>query len=129
MDKTKIMGIDHIGIPTVDIENTISFYEKLGFIVSSRTKNPNNGAKVAFLTLNDLVIETYEEKTTAMKNGAVDHFSLLVKDVESLYKEAVSEGYEILTDGIETLPFWENGVSFFKVKGPNGEAVEFLERL
>ena len=129
MDKTKIKGIDHIGIPTEDIEKTISFYEKLGFTISFETKNPNNGARVAFLTLNDLVIETYEVKTSARTNGAVDHFSLSVKDVESLYKEAVNEGYEILTDGIEILPFWENGVSFFKVKGPNGEAVELLEKL
>ncbi|MCI7605895.1 MAG: VOC family protein [Spirochaetales bacterium] len=129
MDTSKIKGIDHIGIPTKDIEATIAFYEKLGLKVSFRTKNPNNGHNVAFLTLNDLVIETYEAAEISGKNGAVDHFSLLVSDVESLYKEALDEGYEILTNGIETLPFWENGVSFFKVKGPNGEAVELLEKL
>ena len=129
MDTSKIKGIDHIGIPTKDIEATIAFYEKLGLKVSFMTKNPNNGHNVAFLTLNDLVIETYEAAEISGKNGAVDHFSLLVSDVESLYKEALDEGYEILTNGIETLPFWENGVSFFKVKGPNGEAVELLEKL
>ncbi len=129
MDTSKIKGIDHIGIPTKDIEATIAFYEKLGLKVSFRTKNPNNGHNVAFLTLNDLVIETYEAAEISGKNGAVDHFSLLVSDVESLYKEALDEGYEILTNGIETLPFWDNGVSFFKVKGPNGEAVELLEKL
>ncbi|MGN1189740.1 MAG: VOC family protein [Candidatus Ornithospirochaeta sp.] len=129
MDTSKIRGIDHIGIPTKDIEATIAFYEKLGLKVAFRTKNPNNGHNVAFLTLNDLVIETYEAEEISGKNGAVDHFSLLVSDVESLYKEALDEGYEILTNGIETLPFWENGVSFFKVKGPNGEAVELLEKL
>ena len=129
MDTSKIKGIDHIGIPTKDIEATIAFYEKLGLKVSFRTKNSNNGHNVAFLTLNDLVIETYEAAEISGKNGAVDHFSLLVSDVESLYKEALDEGYEILTNGIETLPFWENGVSFFKVKGPNGEAVELLEKL
>ena len=129
MDTSKIKGIDHIGIPTKDIEATIAFYEKLGLKVSFRTKNPNNGHNVAFLTLNDLVIETYEAAEISGQNGAVDHFSLLVSDVESLYKEALDEGYEILTNGIETLPFWENGVSFFKVKGPNGEAVELLEKL
>lgn len=129
MDTSKIKGIDHIGIPTKDIEATIAFYEKLGLKVSFRTKNPNNGHNVAFLTLNDLVIETYEAAEISGKNGAVDHFSLLVSDVESLFKEALDEGYEILTNGIETLPFWENGVSFFKVKGPNGEAVELLEKL
>ena len=31
MDTTKFIGAEHIGIPCRDIEETISFYEKLGF--------------------------------------------------------------------------------------------------
>lgn len=129
MDKRHILGFEHLGIPSSNIERTISFYEKLGFSVAMRTNDPNTKAEVAFLSLGNFVIETYEEKKTAGKNGALDHFSLLVDDVEVLYKEALADGFEILTNGIETLPFWENGVSFFKIKGPDGESVELLERL
>lgn len=42
-------GIQHIGIPTNDIEATIAFYQKLGFIPVLRTVNEQANEKVAFL--------------------------------------------------------------------------------
>lgn len=126
MDTSKIIGAEHIGIPCRDIEETIAFYQKLGFKLDWRTKE---GTKVAFLSLNDIIIETYESETLAKVNGAVDHVALRVSDVESLYKEALQEGYEIASDGLESLPFLENGVKFFKFYGPNRELLELLERL
>lgn len=129
METGKIVGLDHIGIPSRNMDKTISFYEKLGFSVSLKTTNPNNHAQVAFLTLGNLVIESYEENDTSGTNGAIDHFSLSVTDVESLYNAALNEGYRIMTNGIERLPFWEKGVAFFKVMGPDGEEIEFLEKL
>ena len=38
------------------------------------------------------------------------------------------QGYTILSDGMEKLPFWENGVAFFIIQGPNQERIEFCER-
>lgn len=32
------MGIQHIGIPTIDIETTVKFYQQLGFNVVLRTQ-------------------------------------------------------------------------------------------
>ena len=126
MDTTKFIGAEHIGIPCRDIEETISFYEKLGFSLDWRT---TSGTNVAFLSLGDMVIETYEAESLSKVNGAVDHIAIRVKDVESLYKEALAEGYEIASDGLECLPFLENGVKFFKFYGPNRELLELLERL
>ena len=40
------MGIQHIGIPSIDIETTVKFYQQLGFNVVLRTQN--NNQKVAF---------------------------------------------------------------------------------
>ena len=37
------MGIQHIGIPTIDIETTVKFYQQLGFNVVLRTQNNNQG--------------------------------------------------------------------------------------
>ena len=40
MDATKYMkGIQHIGIPTNDLEKTIAFYQRLGFIIAHQTIN------------------------------------------------------------------------------------------
>lgn len=37
--KEQLVGIQHIGIPTNDIETTIEFYEKLGFEIAFQTVN------------------------------------------------------------------------------------------
>ena len=46
--KTYTTGIQHIGIPTNDIEKTIAFYQKLGFEIALQTVNEEADEKVAF---------------------------------------------------------------------------------
>ena len=60
--KTYTTGIQHIGIPTNDIEKTIAIYQKLGFEIALQTVNEEADEKVAFLELDTLVSETYEYK-------------------------------------------------------------------
>ena len=93
--KENATGIQHIGIPTKDMDATIRFYESLGFerLYETRNKEEDDG-RVIFFQLHDLVLETYEVKDPKMVLGAIDHF-------------------------------FENGVKFFKIEGPNKETVEF----
>ena len=49
--REQLNGIQHVGIPTNDIEMTIAFYEKLGFEIAFRTVNEAADEKVAFLKL------------------------------------------------------------------------------
>ena len=67
--KNYATGIQHIGIPTKDMEATKAFFAKLGFEPAFETVN--EGAKVAFLKLENLVIETYESDEATMKAGAI----------------------------------------------------------
>ena len=130
MELKKLMnGIQHIGIPTNDIEATISFYEKLGFEVALRTVNEEADEKVAFLKLNTLVIETYENKAAKMEAGAIDHVAIDVTDVQKVYELIEGAGLNTTQDEIHFLPFWENGVKFFTIEGPNKEKVEFSQYL
>lgn len=129
MDVSQLDGLDHVAVPSSDIERTISFYKGLGFSVLYRTINEKSGGKVAFLGLGGFVIETYEVKEVSGINGAVDHFALRVRNIDSLYSDAEKEGFVVTTDGIESLPFWEKGVRFFKIKGPDNESIEFMEKL
>ena len=57
-------GIQHIGIPTSDIETTIRFYEGLGFQTMHTNQVPANKAKVAFLQLGNLMIELMPRAAT-----------------------------------------------------------------
>ena len=134
-------GVQHIGIPTNDIKKTIEFFQLLGFEVAFRTIN--GPEEVAFLQLHNLMIETYQNHQAKMEYGAIDHIAIDVKDIDSLFKEVKAlvnkeqekaEGvasplFIMLDNQVNGLPFWEKGVKFFTIEGPNKEKIEFCERL
>ena len=127
--QTYTTGIQHIGIPTNDIEKTIEFYKKLGFETALQTINEEAGEKVAFLKLKTLVIETYENKQAKLTNGAIYHVAIDVKNIEEVYHYIEENQMNTTNDEIHFLPFWENGVRFFTIEGPNKEKVEFSQYL
>lgn len=127
--QTYTTGIQHIGIPTNDIEKTIKFYRNLGFEIAFQTINEEANEKVAFLKLKTLVIETYENKLAKLTNGAIDHVAIDVKDIEAVYQYIEEKQMNTTKDEIHFLPFWENGVRFFTIEGPNKEKIEFSQYL
>ena len=64
-----------------------------------------------------------------MKYGAIDHIAIDVTDVEKVYEKICDMELNTLGDEIHFLPFWENGVRFFTIEGPNKERVEFSQYL
>ena len=123
------VGLAHIGIPTDDITQTVLFYSELGFEVALTTTDPGNGAQVVFLRLGNMMIETYESEKPAKCYGGIEHIAIDVKDVEAAYDLICKRALNTLNDEIHFLPFWENGVRFFTIEGPNKEKVEFCQRL
>lgn len=127
--KEQLSGIQHIGIPTNDIETTVHFYETLGFEAAFCTVNEEVNEKVAFLKLNTLVVEIYENKAARMETGAIDHVAIDVKDIQKVYEMINQAGLNTTNDKVHFLPFWENGVKFFTIEGPNKEKIEFSQYL
>ena len=127
--KTYTTGVQHVGIPTNNIEETIAFYEKLGFEKVFETVNEAANEKVSFLKHGTLVMETYENRAAVLKAGAIDHVALDVKDIEEVYQYINEQGLNTTKDTIHFLPFWENGVRFFTIEGPNKEKIEFSQYL
>ena len=121
--KENTTGIQHLGIPTANLAATVDFYHSLGF----ETVWANETA--TFMQLGTLVVETYPADEVAMKNGAIDHVALNVKDIEAAWRDAKACGYETEDTDINFLPFFENGVKFFTIIGPNREKVEFNQFL
>ncbi|MGB4407508.1 MAG: VOC family protein [Sphaerochaeta sp.] len=122
-----VTGLQHIGIPTNNLDSTLAFYQSLGFEKQYGTNN--KGEEVAFLHLKQVMIETYQNYQGAMATGSIDHIALDVSDIEAVYAEVGKLGYPILEDGIQGLPFWKNGVRFFTIEGPNKEKIEFSQML
>jgi lactoylglutathione lyase len=48
-------------------------------------------------------------------------------DLFLVVKEAGT--FKMLDQQVNGLPFWENGVKFFTIEGPNKEKIEFCEKL
>lgn len=122
-------GVQHIGIPTNDMEGTVSFYQKLGFEIAFETVNKEADERVVFLKMGTLVVEAYENHAAVLTSGAIDHVALDVKNIEEIYKYVNEAGLNSTQDTIHFLPFWENGVKFFTIEGPNKEKVEFSQYL
>ena len=127
--KTYSTGTQHIGIPTNDIKKTIAFYKELGFETALQTINKEADEKVAFLKLKTLVIETYENKEAKLESGAIDHVAVNVNNIEEVYQYISEKKLNTTNDTIHFLPFWENGVRFFTIEGPNMEKIEFSQYL
>ena len=134
--------VQHIGIPTNDIKKTIEFFQLLGFDIAFRTIN--GPEEVAFLQLHNLVIETYQNHQAKMEYGAIDHIAIDVKNIDALFEEVKAKAIEaekvatekqatslfrMLDTQVNGLSFWEKGVKFFTIEGPNKEKIEFCERL
>ena len=122
-------GLAHIGIPTDDLTNTVLFYNELGFEVIHTNVDPANGANVVFLKLGNIVIETYESEDPKKCYGGIEHIAIDVTDIEAAYDTVCKHALNTLNDEIHFLPFWENGVRYFTIEGPNKEKVEFAQLL
>lgn len=117
-------GVQHVGIPAEDLAATCKFYEELGFENVHQAEFGEGPQHVCFLKFQNLVLECYDEKNPVKKAGAIDHFAINCTDIDGAYKFALEKGYKVVSDGIEALPFWEKGIRFFIIEGPNKERVE-----
>lgn len=124
---TYIKGLQHIGLPSKDVEKTKSFYESLGFTTLFETER--HGHMLRFFVQKGLVLEVYYSEKPALKDGAWDHVAIDVSDIEKTLEEVHKLGYKELENGIQDMPIFEHGVRYFTIRGPNGEKVEFNQKL
>jgi len=132
-------GIQHLGVPVMDLETSVSFYSRLGFkrILASKVEVPEEKDRilVAFMEQKGIVIELYQVTRQARKelitrsDGHVDHIAFDVADADKAFTELKEAGFEIIEDKPVTLDFWERGCKYFTVRGPGGEKLEFNQIL
>ena len=121
-------GVQHIGIPANNLDETVKFYKSLGFKEAGLFNNQGN--RCAFMKYNNLMIETWEGDPCANQDGAINHFAVNCTDADAAFKEAKKDGYHLLDKHVESIPaYWKHGIHFFKIQGPNHEAIEFCQIL
>lgn len=123
-----ITGIQHVGIPTADLDKTMAFYESLGFERAGLFPNGEN--RCAFMRFGNLTIETWEGDPTNPTAGAINHISLNTTNVNQAFAAAKEQGLDLVNEEVQSIPsFWDKGIRFFNILGPNHETVEFCEIL
>mgnify|MGYP003281147838 CR=1 FL=1 len=94
-----VTGVQHVGIPTTDLEGTIAYYERLGF--ECLGIYPNGEDRCTFLRLNNLTLEVWTMDPTPMENGAINHFALDSTDIEASFAEAQKLGLNFAEGSIQ----------------------------
>lgn len=117
----------HSGMIAKNLDETIDFYtNKLGFEIAGIFPNKEN--RCAFLRYRHLTIETWEGDEAPMTTGAINHWALDTPDINAAYQNAKDLGLEIKEDSIQSIPtFWDKGIRYFNVYGPNRETIEFCQ--
>lgn len=138
LSKGNLRGLQHLGLPVTDLERSKAFYARLGFVEVMRTDLPgaSEAIRVAMMRHESFTIELYQlepeerQEIARRSDGHIDHIALDVVDIELAYQEIRAAGLEILEqDAPVFLPFWDQGVRFFTIRGPDGEKVEFNQIL
>ena len=118
-----VTGVQHVGIPTTDLEGTIAYYERLGF--ECLGIYPNGEDRCTFLRLNNLTLEVWTMDPTPMENGAINHFALDSTDIEASFAEAQKLGLNFAEGSIQHIDtFRSNAIRYFNVPSPNHEIIE-----
>ena len=84
---------------------------------------------------NGLVLEFYQlvgadwVEVSNRGHGHIDHIALDVADIQGAWDTVRNEGLMPVELAPVFLPFWEKGVYYFNILGPDGERIEFNQRL
>lgn len=119
--------VQHIGIPTDDMTKTIAFWEKLGFKKLGEFDTDDQGNEVVFMQYGHLTLEIWTGDGAVHKTGAINHISLNTSDADAAFKAAKVEGFKLKDSEVQHLDFWDKGIKFFNIEGPNSETIEFCE--
>ena len=133
-----IKTIDHIGIITNDLQQSVEFYtEVLGFSDSRHIEMAEAGFSAVFVEKGGIKIElmNYRGKNVPKRSEVAnlrigvssipinDHITFSVDDIEATLTELKEKGVEC---GLEPIQL-EGGMKMASFKDPNGLLIELVE--
>ena len=132
-----IKAIDHIGILTQDLQQSVEFYTNvLGFSVSAKIEMEEvglsaifiekNGSKIEILGYRGAIPKRSEGIEITMGGGSIpinDHITFTVDDIGATITELKEKGVEF---GLEPIQV-EGGMKIASFKDPNGVLIELVE--
>ena len=132
-----INNLQHTGIPVTNINVSVPFYERLGFlnVMTAPFEIDGETGQCTMMKRDQIVIELYQmppkelEEIKSRKSGHIDHIAFDVPDVDEAMAFLRTHGFNVVEDSPVRLNFWKSGVKFFFITGPDGERLEFNQIL
>lgn len=128
-------GLAHIAIYTVDMEESIAFYEKIGGSVYKRdsVQIPEGEKKLALVEFGGFLLELIEPPAGELVpagEGSIPHFAVYVDDLDKAAAAIKEAGViSFMTPEKKVLPETFGGLQNWFFTGPSGEQIELLQML
>ena len=126
METCKVFGFGHVGVQVQDLERSRRFSgELLGFEVV--WEYAHTDYHMLFMGKNGCVVELMEGEGK-LPDGALNHLSILVDDVEKGKAELEARGVSFETDILLDPDLYPRGEKFAMFRGPDNERLQ-LEQI
>jgi len=135
--KNNFRGIQHLGIPVTNLEQSVSFYTRLGLkhVLAAQVPSPAGAIQVAMMKRDSVIVELYQltgqelEEVRSRSDGHIDHIAFDVNDINKAFSDLKAAGFETIENEPVFLDFWKKGCKYFAIRGPDGEKLEFNQIL
>ena len=132
----ELKRVDHVGIAVKDLDESVKFYESLGFKATGYEIVAEQKVKVAFLPCGDSEIELLESTEPdgpiarfIEKNGpGIQHVAIRVDDIDKALEELKEKGVRL----IDQVPRYGAGnarIAFVHPKATGGVLLELTQRM
>ncbi len=129
-----MFNIDHIAISVRDLEETIKFYKKFGFVLFKEYHD--EVVDIVMLKLNEIFLEIFhyndnyelpkhsKELESDLKTIGTKHFALRVENIDDARQWVENKNLNNVEIKINK---GRLGRSYFFIKDPNGILIEIIE--
>lgn len=132
----ELKRVDHVGIAVKDLDESVKFYESLGFKATGYEVVAEQKVKVAFLPCGDSEVELLESTEPdgpiarfIEKNGpGIQHVAIRVDDIDKALEELKEKGVRL----IDQVPRYGAGnarIAFVHPKATGGVLLELTQRM
>ena len=132
----ELKRVDHVGIAVKNLDESVQFYESLGFKATGYEVVAEQKVKVAFLPCGDSELELLESTEPdgpiarfIEKNGpGIQHIAIRVDDIDKALEELKAQGVRL----IDQVPRYGAGnarIAFVHPKATGGVLLELTQRM